>query len=112
MKDFDHNETRPVDWVLGAAMLVRKETVDKVGWFDPRYFMYLEDCDWCHSMWEYHWPVYYVHDIVILHRHERQSAKIPGIFKALIKNRTSRTHLISWFKYIWKWRKKHKYYAV
>lgn len=112
MKDFDHNETRPVDWVLGAAMIVRQEVINQVGWFDSRYFMYLEDCDWCHSMWEHHWPVYYVHDIVILHRHERQSSKIPGIFKALIKNRTSRIHLISWFKYIWKWRKKHKYYAV
>ncbi|HRY36358.1 MAG TPA: glycosyltransferase family 2 protein [Candidatus Magasanikbacteria bacterium] len=112
MKDFDHNETRPVDWVLGAAMVVRKEVVDQIGWFDPRYFMYLEDCDWCHNMWEHGWPVYYVHDIVILHRHERQSAKIPGIFKALLKNKTSRYHLASWFKYLWKWRGKNKYYAL
>ncbi len=111
MKDFDHNETRPVDWVLGAAMIVRQEVVNEIGWFDPRYFMYLEDCDWCRRMWEYHWPVYYVHDIVILHRHERQSAKVPGIFKALIKNKTARIHLASWCKYLWKWKGKYKYYA-
>ncbi len=111
MKDFDHNETRPVDWVLGAAMIVRQEVVNDIGWFDPRYFMYLEDCDWCRRMWEYHWPVYYVHDIVILHRHERQSAKVPGIFKALIKNKTARIHLASWCKYLWKWKGKYKYYA-
>lgn len=112
MADFDHNATRPVDWVLGAALMVRQEVVDQIGWFDKRYFMYLEDCDWCHQMWELGWPVYYVHDIVIYHRHARESAKVPGIFKALLKNKLARIHLASWFKYLWKWRTNHKYYAA
>ena len=47
MKDFDHNTTRPVDWVLGAAMVARQEALDQVGWFDERYFMYFEDADFC-----------------------------------------------------------------
>ena len=104
MKDFDHNETRPVDWVLGAAMVVRNEVVQKIGWFDDRYFMYLEDCDWCRRMWEVGWPVYYVHDIIIKHTHARDSAKVPGIWKALFKNKLARIHLMSWIKYLWKWR--------
>ncbi len=111
MKDFDHNETRPVDWVLGAAMMVRQEVVDAVGWFDKRYFMYLEDCDWCKTMWESGWPVYYAHDIVIKHRYDRGSAKIPGVLSALIKNKLARIHLMSWLKYMWKWRGSHKYYG-
>lgn len=111
MKDFDHNSTRPVDWVLGAAMIVRREVVDRIGWFDERYFMYLEDCDWCHTMWEAGWPVYYVHDIAILHRHARDSAKIPGIFKALFKNKLARIHMKSWLQYLWKWRGNYSYYA-
>ncbi|MBI5222753.1 MAG: glycosyltransferase family 2 protein [Candidatus Magasanikbacteria bacterium] len=109
MKDFDHNETRPVDWVLGAALVVRKEVVDRIGWFDDRYFMYIEDCDWCHTMWEHGWPVYYVHDIVIKHMHARESAKVPGIIKALFRNKLARIHLNSWIRYLWKWRGKHKY---
>ncbi len=104
MKDFDHNHTRPVDWVLGAALVVRQEVVDVIGWFDERYLAYLEDADWCRTMWEHHWPVYYVHDIVIQHAHARDSAKVPGIFRALVKNKTARIHLSSWLKYIWKWR--------
>jgi len=71
MHDFDRNETRPVDWVMGSAMVARKEATDVVGFFDDRYFMYLEDCDWCHKMWEAGWPVYYVHDIAIQHKHAR-----------------------------------------
>lgn len=111
MKEFDHNETRPVDWVLGAAMVVRKEVADKIGWFDERFFMYLEDCDWCRRMWEAGWPVYYAHDIEIQHYHARESAKVPGVFKALWKNKLARTHLFSWCKYLWKWRGRHRYYG-
>jgi len=112
MKDFDHNETRPVDWVLGAAIVVRKEVIDELGWFDDRYFMYLEDADWCHRMWEAGWPVYYVADIVIKHAHARDSAKVPGLFKALFKNKLARIHAVSWFKYLWRWRGNHKYYTT
>ena len=111
MKDFDHNKTQPVDWVLGASLVVRKEVVDQIGWFDDRYFMYLEDADWCRNMWEHGWPVYYVHDIVIKHAYERCSAKVPGIVKALLKNKLARIHLSSWIKFLWKWRGNHKYYA-
>lgn len=110
MKDFDHNSTRPVDWVLGAALVVRAEVVAAVGWFDERYFMYLEDCDWCHTMWEHGFPVYYVHDIIIKHRHDRGSAQVPGLFKAFFKNKLARFHAVSWVKYIWKWRHSFKYY--
>ncbi len=111
MKDFDHNSTLPVDWVLGAAMVVRATTVDQVGWFDERYFLYMEDCDWCHTMWEHGWPVYYVHDILIQHRHARDSAKVPGIINALFKNKLARFHGKSWLQYVWKWRQNHRYYA-
>ena len=110
MKDFDHNSTRPVDWVLGAAMVVRKEVVDDVGFFDDRYFMYMEDCDWCRQMWEKNWPIYYVHDIVIEHKYARESAKVPGVFKALLKNKLARYHLVSWLRFLLKWRGTNKYY--
>lgn len=112
MKDFDHNETRPVDWVMGSAMVVRKEVIDSVGWFDDRYFMYMEDCDWCRKMWENGWPVYYVHDIIIVHTHARDSAKVPGLINGFFRNKLARTHAVSWLKYMWKWRGSHKYFSV
>lgn len=105
MRDFDHEKTQPVDWVLGAAMMVRKEVVDLIGWFDERYFLYFEDADWCRTMWAHGWPVYYVHDIAIIHRYARESARIPGLVRALVKNDLTRTHAKSWMKFLWKWRK-------
>jgi len=112
MKDFDHNKTIPVDWIMGSAMFVRAEAIDEVGAFDDRYWMYAEDSDWCRRMWEAHKPVYYVHDVYIKHVHGRASAKVPGVINALLKNKYARVHLVSWLKYFWKWRGNHKFYAT
>jgi len=110
MKDFDHNATIPVDWVMGSAMFVRGEALKEVGGFDDLFWMYAEDSDWCRRMWEKGWSVFYVHDVSFKHVHGRASAKVPGIINALIKNKYARVHIISWLKYFWKWRGNHKYY--
>ncbi|MFA7653537.1 MAG: glycosyltransferase family 2 protein [Candidatus Magasanikbacteria bacterium] len=110
MKDFDHKETMPVDWVMGSAMMARGQAVDEVGGFDDWFFMYAEDSDWCRRMWEKGWAVYYVSDVYLKHTHGRASARVHGVISALIKNRYARHHLISWLKYFWKWRGNHKYY--
>jgi len=111
MKDFDHESTIPVDWVMGSAMFVRRAAMDDgVGGFDDLFWMYAEDSDWCRRMWEKHWAVYYIHNVYLKHVHGRASAKVPGILNALFKNRYARVHLWSWLKYFWKWRGNHKYY--
>ncbi len=111
MADFDHNSTRPVDWVLGAALMVRREVVEEVGFFDERYFMYMEDADWCRAMWEKGWPVYYVHDIIMTHRYARDSARIAGPVASMLKNKLARIHVMSWLRFLWKWRRAHRFYG-
>jgi len=36
-----------VDWISGACMMVRRSAIAEVGPMDERYFMYMEDEDWC-----------------------------------------------------------------
>jgi GT2 family glycosyltransferase len=112
MKDFDHNSTIPVDWIMGSAMFVRKKAIDDVGMFDDRYFMYAEDSDWCRRMWEKNWAVYYVHDLVIKHYHGRASAKVPGAIRAILTNKYARIHIRSWMKFFWKWRGNSRFYGA
>jgi N-acetylglucosaminyl-diphospho-decaprenol L-rhamnosyltransferase len=44
------SQPRSVDWVSGACLLVRRADADAVGLLDERYFMYLEDVDFCAAL--------------------------------------------------------------
>jgi GT2 family glycosyltransferase len=102
MRDFDHERSVPVDLVFGSFMLVRKDLTEKIGWFDERYFMYFEDCDWCRRAWRAGYEIHYIHDVLVKHGHRRESAdKNPWL--AVIKNPVARMHVISWIKYFLKW---------
>lgn len=67
MLDWDHNSVREVDWVSGAAMLVRKEVYEQLGGFDEQFFIYVEDVDLCYRAWQAGWKVLYYPDAVIVH---------------------------------------------
>jgi GT2 family glycosyltransferase len=38
---------RELAYVWGQGMLIRRQVVERVGLFDPDFFMYYEDCDFC-----------------------------------------------------------------
>lgn len=44
-----------VDWVLGAAMMVRREAFEAVGGFDERFLMYSEETDFCRRLADIGW---------------------------------------------------------
>src|SRR3972149_9273866 len=48
--DVDHSQfskRKEVDLATGACMLVKKQVFEKIGFFDEKYFLYLEDMDFC-----------------------------------------------------------------
>jgi GT2 family glycosyltransferase len=45
-RNWPHDSVREVDFVIGAAMLVRREVIEQVGIFDELFFMYSEETDW------------------------------------------------------------------
>jgi GT2 family glycosyltransferase len=46
-QDWDHTTPRDVDWVSGAALMIRHTLLGQIGGFDDRFFMYCEDVDLC-----------------------------------------------------------------
>jgi len=76
MADWDHGDTRPVDWAIGAAMYVRRRAVRDVGLMDERYFLYFEDVDWCQRMWRHGYEVVYCADSRMVHDYARASASL------------------------------------
>ncbi len=85
MSSWDHASNRNVDWVSGAALMIRRATADEVGMFDEDYFMYCEDVDLCrrvnmaprNASSVETWKVTYVPDATITHFIGRSSDKVP-----------------------------------
>ena len=64
---WQHDRRRVVDWAVGAALLMRRSALDDVGGFDERFFMYVEDLDWCWRAREKGWQVLFEPAAVVRH---------------------------------------------
>ncbi|MBW1712041.1 MAG: glycosyltransferase family 2 protein, partial [Deltaproteobacteria bacterium] len=47
LSDWDHSSEREVDWLSGAALMVRREAMEAAGLMDETFFLFHEDVDWC-----------------------------------------------------------------
>ncbi len=64
---WDHASVKYCDWVPGCYYLIRKEVIDQVGLFDPRYFLYYEEVDHCLVAKRAGWEVVYFPDTPVVH---------------------------------------------
>jgi GT2 family glycosyltransferase len=67
-------EPFPVDFVLGASMMVRGAAIHAIGGLDEGFFMYCEEMDWCLRLREAGWTVYAVPAARVTH-YEGQSSR-------------------------------------
>jgi len=100
MKDFDHQSTRTVDWILGACVIIRHEAIKRVGLMDEDLFLYFGDVAWCQQFWQAGYQVYYYAEADIVHYHRRESAQ-SGVFSKIFW-----IHIFDWFKYLKKYSNK------
>jgi GT2 family glycosyltransferase len=63
----NEDETYEVDSIVGAFMMVRRETIKEVGLLDESFFMYGEDIDWCYRIKSANWKIIYFSDAKIVH---------------------------------------------
>lgn len=77
--DRPDDEVQEVDWVTGAAMLVRREAVEQVGPMDEGFFMYAEELDWCRRMRAAGWRVFYNPVAKVIHHGGRSSDQVPAV---------------------------------
>lgn len=54
---FDHDAEREAEFLVGAALLLRREAVEEVGGFDPAFFMFNEEVDLCFRLRRAGWEV-------------------------------------------------------
>lgn len=66
-RGWQHDSIQNVDFVIGAAMLVRRQVVEQVGLFDPLFFMYAEETDWQLRMHRAGWKIAFTPQASIMH---------------------------------------------
>jgi GT2 family glycosyltransferase len=78
MRDCDHEQARPVDWVMGACQCYRAELAHELGAYDERIFSHGgEDRDWCVRVWKAGHEVHYVPDAEVVHVYGHYTRKHP-----------------------------------
>jgi GT2 family glycosyltransferase len=55
------------DWVAGASMMIRREVIENVSLFDPDFFMYYEEVDFCLRARNAGWECWYLPQARIVH---------------------------------------------
>jgi len=103
MRDYNHQQAREVDWLLGSSLLVRSSALEKVGPMDERFFMYFEDVDWCRRFWQAGFKIVYLPQAKIYHYHLRVSKKTGGVGDLFV-NKYTWIHIVSAIKYFLKYK--------
>lgn len=74
LAQYGRGEPFQIDHPLGAALLVRPEAANQVGWLDEDYFIYAEEVDWCIRLKRAGWEVWCVPRARFVH-HEARSTR-------------------------------------
>ena len=66
------------EYLSGADMLIRKEVIDRIGFFDERYTSYCEETDFCYRVrHDTPWRLYYVPQAEIVHFGGQSFSSVP-----------------------------------
>jgi N-acetylglucosaminyl-diphospho-decaprenol L-rhamnosyltransferase len=70
-------ETREVDWAQSAALLVDRAAAAEIGWFDPAFFVYSDEVDFCKRLRAAGRDVLFVPAAVCVHHEQLSTGPVP-----------------------------------
>lgn len=79
-----HDRFREVDIVVGCCMLVPRNVIERVGTFDPSFFVYSEEHDWCKRMKKAGLRVVFTPDAEMIH-YGGQTSKRMSLKMAMVQ---------------------------
>lgn len=69
--------TRKVHWAQSAALLVRVEAAREIEWFDPAFFVYSDEVDFCRRLRDAGWATLYVPGARVIHHEQLSTGPVP-----------------------------------
>jgi len=73
------SETRRVDWAQSSALMVRREAAAAVGYMDPAFFVYYDECDFAKRLAEAGWHSLYVPAAQAVHHDQLSTDLAKGL---------------------------------
>jgi N-acetylglucosaminyl-diphospho-decaprenol L-rhamnosyltransferase len=71
------SRTRTVDWAQSAALLVRTDAAREIEWFDPAFFVYSDEVDFCRRLRDAGWRTLYVPSAQAIHHEQLSTGGVP-----------------------------------
>jgi N-acetylglucosaminyl-diphospho-decaprenol L-rhamnosyltransferase len=68
-----------VDWAQSSALMVRREAAAEVGYLDPDFFVYYDECDFCKRLAEAGWHTLYVPAAEAVHHDQLSTDLAAGL---------------------------------
>ena len=106
MLDWPDDQRHDVDWLVGAAMLARREALEQIrtpgdaGPFDENFFMYSEELDLCKRIKDAGWRIVYVPDALVIHYEGRSSEQVVAA-RHIHFNRSKVRYYEKYFGHAW-----------
>lgn len=72
-------ETRAVDWAQSSALLVRRQAAVAVGYLDPGFFVYYDECDFCKRLADAGWRTLFVPAAEAVHHDQLSTDLAAGL---------------------------------
>jgi N-acetylglucosaminyl-diphospho-decaprenol L-rhamnosyltransferase len=98
MHDTPFNGPTHVDWISGAAYMIRRTVLERVGLLDESLFHYFSDVDWAHQFWQNGLTVVYYPMVALYHYLGRSSKGRFGVFDTFF-NSATRWHIQDALRY-------------
>jgi N-acetylglucosaminyl-diphospho-decaprenol L-rhamnosyltransferase len=90
------DEPREVDWVSGSALWFRRDALDRVGGWDERFFMFLEDVDVCRAITTAGGHIRYEPGARVVHAVGASRARVP-VRSVVDHHRSAYRYLDKWW---------------
>ena len=57
-------------------MVIQRDTIEEIGGLSEKYFMYIEDMDFCYKAWLHNYKVFYYPNLLVQYEGDRKSSKV------------------------------------
>ena len=96
-----HNEIKPITYnpkpkiyVIGAAMLIKRQVIEKIGLLNERYFLYFEDADYCVRAMRSGYQMALASEVKVTHDVSASTSQLGSAL--LLRYHFRNAHLFNW----------------